>query len=44
MAPDDQSMVTYLQQNYQTQDIGTLSVEEVKKLIGFHVLYYSYDK
>ncbi|MBO7139460.1 MAG: fasciclin domain-containing protein, partial [Prevotella sp.] len=44
MAPDDQAMTSYLQQNYQTQDISTLPVAEVKKLIGFHILYYSYDK
>ena len=39
MAPDDQSMQTYLQQNHQTQDIGSLSADVVKKLIGFHILY-----
>ena len=44
MAPDDQSMTTYLQQTYQVQDIGQLPAAEVKKLIGFHLLYYSYDK
>ncbi len=44
MAPDDQAMQTYLQTNYQVQDIGALPVDEVKKLIGFHILYYSYDK
>ena len=44
MAPDDQAMTAYLQQNYQTQDISTLPVADVKKLIGFHILYYSYDK
>ena len=44
MAPDDEAMTAYLQQNHQTQDIGSLSADEVKKLIGFHILYYSYDK
>jgi hypothetical protein len=44
MAPDDQAMQSYLQTNYQTQDIGSLPVDAVKKLIGFHILYYSYDK
>jgi len=44
MAPNDQSMQTYLQQHYGVQDIGSLSADEVKKLIGFHILYYSYDK
>lgn len=44
MAPDDQSMGTYLQEHHGVQDIGSLSLDEVKKLIGFHILYYSYDK
>ena len=44
MAPDDEAMHTYLQQNYGASDISELSVDEVKKLLGFHMLYYSYDK
>ncbi len=44
MAPDDEAMKTYLQANYQTQDISTVPLADVKKLIGFHMLYYSYDK
>ncbi len=44
MAPDDNAMKTYLQDTYQVQDITDLSVDEIKKLIGFHMLYYSYDK
>ncbi len=44
MAPDDEAMKTYLQANYQTQDISTVPLTDVKKLIGFHMLYYSYDK
>lgn len=43
MAPDDQAMQTYLQQNYGVQSFDNIPVEEVKKLIGFHMLYYSYD-
>lgn len=43
MAPDDASMRSYLQSNYGTQDISQVPLAEVKKLIGFHVLYYSFD-
>lgn len=44
MAPDDEAMHTYLQQTYGASDISELSVDEIKKLLGFHMLYYSYDK
>lgn len=44
MAPDDEAMTSYLQQNYGTSDITQVDVDEVKKLIGFHILYYSFDK
>ncbi|MBQ8058198.1 MAG: hypothetical protein IJ199_00045 [Prevotella sp.] len=44
MAPTDEQMRSYLQENYGTTDINELSVDEVKKLIGFHILYYSFDK
>ena len=44
MAPDDASMNSYLQEHYGTTDISQLPVSEVKKLIGFHVLYYNFDK
>jgi uncharacterized surface protein with fasciclin (FAS1) repeats len=44
MAPTDDAMRTYLQANYNTTDISQLSDQEVKKLIGFHILYYSFDK
>ena len=44
MAPDDQAMAAYLQHTYQATDISQLPADEVKKLIGFHILYYSYDK
>ena len=43
MAPDDQAMKTYLTAHYGTDDISSLPVDEVKKLIGFHVLYYAFD-
>ncbi len=44
MAPDDAAMTTYLQEKYQTSDIAQIDKEEVKKLIGFHILYYAFDK
>lgn len=44
MAPDDQAMTAYLQAEYGKSDISELTEDEVKKLIGFHVLYYSFDK
>ena len=44
MAPDDDAMKLYLKENYGTEDITSLDKEEVKKLIGFHILYYSFDK
>lgn len=44
MAPDDAAMKTYLKENYGTEDITQVDKSEVKKLIGFHILYYSFDK
>ena len=44
MAPDDDAMTQYLQENYGTTDISQIDKDEVKKLIGFHILYYSFDK
>lgn len=44
MAPDDEAMRAYLQENYGTENIEEVDVKEVKKLIGFHLLYYSFDK
>ena len=44
MAPDDNTMRQYLKDTYGTESIDEIPVEEVKKLIGFHVLYYSFDK
>ena len=44
MVPNDAAMTSYLQTTYGKSDIGELSEAEVKKLIGFHILYYSYDK
>lgn len=44
MAPDDEAFRSYLQANYGTTSIEDLEPAEVKKLIGFHCLYYSFDK
>lgn len=44
MAPDDDAMTQYLQENYGTTDISKIDKDEVRKLIGFHILYYSFDK
>lgn len=44
MAPTDEQMTKYLQANYNTTDITSLSQSELQKLIGFHILYYSFDK
>lgn len=44
MAPDDQAMSTYLQEHYKTADIEKVDTAEVKKLIGFHILYYAFGK
>jgi len=44
MAPDDDAMRTYLQAHYATTDISTLPQSEVKKIVGFHILYYNFDK
>ena len=37
MAPDDDAMTQYLQENYGTTDISQIDKDEVKKLIGFHI-------
>ena len=42
MAPSDSAFQIYLQEKYQTQKIEDLSVDEIKKLIGFHIMYYAY--
>lgn len=44
MAPTDEAMSSYISQNYGKSSIEELSTEEIKKLIGFHILYYSFDK
>ncbi|MDO5447364.1 MAG: fasciclin domain-containing protein [Prevotellaceae bacterium] len=43
-APTDDAMREYLQETYGHQDLSRLTDEEVKKLIGFHIMYYSMKK
>lgn len=43
MAPDDVTFTTYLNEHGYT-DISDLNAEELNKLIGYHLLYYSYNK
>lgn len=43
MAPKDSAMRAYLKLHYQTEDLAQLPLAEVKKLIGFHILYYAFD-
>lgn len=44
MAPNDESMKSYLSENYGKSDITELDAAELKKLIGFHLFYYSFTK
>ncbi len=44
MAPNNDAFAEYLKSEYGAESIEDLSVEEVQKLIGFHILYYSFDK
>lgn len=44
MAPTDDAMRQYLKENYGTESIEDVPAADVKKLIGFHILYYSFDK
>ena len=43
MAPDDEAFQTYLSEKGYAS-IKDMPVEEVKKLIGFHLMDYSYTK
>lgn len=43
MAPDDEAFTAYLQAQGK-QAISDFSEAELKKLIGFHLMYYSYDR
>ncbi|MDL2242054.1 fasciclin, partial [Bacteroidales bacterium OttesenSCG-928-L03] len=42
MAPNDEAFTRYLQENYGTKEIEDLPLTEIKKLIGFHIMYYAY--
>ena len=44
MAPNYEAMTAYLQENYHTTDISQVEIGELKKLIGYHILYYAFDK
>lgn len=44
MAPDDEAMTAYLDEHYGGKRIAELPKDELKKLIGNHLLYYSFDK
>lgn len=45
MAPNDSSLTAYLQENYGSgTTIENLPVPELRKLIGFHILYYAFNK
>jgi len=44
MAPTDEAMLAYLKETYNVSSIDELSDAEVKKLIGFHILYYAFKK
>jgi hypothetical protein len=44
MAPNDSAFTVYLNEYYGGKKIEDLPVNEISKLIGFHVLYYSFDK
>lgn len=44
MAPADSTFTAYLEQHYEGKSIEELPLSEVKKLIGFHILYYAFDK
>ena len=43
LAPDDEAMNTYLQEHGYAS-IGDMSKEELQELVGYHLLYYSYNK
>ncbi len=43
MAPDDASLSDYLLEHYGCGDWSGVPADEVKKLIGFHILYYAFD-
>ena len=44
MAPTDSAFNAYLEEHYGGKSIEELPRAELKKLIGFHILYYAFDK
>ncbi len=44
MAPNDEAFAEYLKSEYGVESIESVDVAELKKLIGFHIMYYSFDK
>lgn len=44
MAPADSAFYAYLEEHYEGKSIDELPLPELKKLIGFHILYYAFDK
>ena len=44
MAPSDSAFTVYLKEYYGGKKIEELPVDEISKLIGFHILYYSFTK
>jgi uncharacterized surface protein with fasciclin (FAS1) repeats len=44
MAPSDPAFTTFLNENYGGKKIEELPKEEISKIIGFHILYYTFDK
>lgn len=44
MAPTDEKMTSYMNSHYGTADINSIPIDELQRLIGFHILYYSFDK
>ena len=44
MAPTDDAMRTYLREHYNATSVNELSMDELRKLIGFHIVYYSFKK
>ncbi|MDD3166187.1 MAG: fasciclin domain-containing protein [Bacteroidales bacterium] len=43
MAPNDSAFASYLQTQYGTTQIELLPLEELKKIMGFHIMYYAFN-
>ncbi len=42
-APDDAAFAKYLSENYSTTDVSDVPVEELKVLIGYHLIQFAYE-